>query len=97
MILPEDVINEYKFEQPSPIGLKEYLINYYNSLTLHKYKEQQQFLTAKEIYQHMPNKIIDFYTQHNKVPVQNKNKNNLRGFMPCFNALKFTNLCEFLK
>jgi hypothetical protein len=65
MILPEDVINQYTFEQPNPTKLKEYLINHYNLLTLRKYKEQQQFLTAEEIYQHMSNKIIEFYTQHN--------------------------------
>jgi len=63
MLLPEDVINNYQFtDQPQINELKTYLINYYNLMTLRKYKECEQFLSSEEILQQMPNQIINFYS-----------------------------------
>lgn len=63
MILPEDTINNYQFNNnPQLNELKNYLINYYNSMTLKKYKECQQFLTEEDILMQMPNQIINFYS-----------------------------------
>jgi hypothetical protein len=64
MILPEDVIHNYQFEikQPSIDELKTFLINHYNTLTLRKYKESNEFLTEQEIILKLPNLIIEFYS-----------------------------------
>jgi hypothetical protein len=38
--------------------------------TLRKYKNDGVFLTSEEIYQHMPNKIIEFYTANSNMTVK---------------------------
>lgn len=63
MLLPEDIINNYQFSDHAQLNeLKIYLINYYNLMTLRKYKECQNFLSENEILLQMPNQIINFYS-----------------------------------
>lgn len=60
MILPEDIINNYPFEKNDE-QLKLFLINYYNLMTLRNYKQKGIFYTEQEMYDKMPNKIMEFY------------------------------------
>lgn len=77
MILPEDVINNYPFEGTEQLDkLKTFLIHYYNSTTLRKYKECNEFMSELEIYAKMPNKIIEFYTTNNNTTTPNIIVNN---------------------
>lgn len=81
MILPEDVINNYPFDPNEQLDkLKTFLIHYYNATTLRKYKDCNEFMSEKEIYEKMPNKIIEFYTTANNTSntsnVSNVNNNN---------------------
>jgi hypothetical protein len=67
MILPEDIINNYQFENNDKLDdLKQHLINHYNTLTLRHYKDTNEFLTQDDILKQMPNLIIKFYTQQNQ-------------------------------
>jgi hypothetical protein len=61
MILPEEVINDYPFENTDD-NLKLFLINYYNLMTLRNYKETGEFYREQDIVSKMPNKIIEYYT-----------------------------------
>lgn len=64
MILPEEIINEYNFDN----CLKSHIVAHYNNLTLRKYNETGEFSTKIEILESLPH-IISYYSQyktHNK-------------------------------